>query len=300
MANKLNILVVGANGQLGREIRNLSVTMSDNYYFADVTQIPGEKTLFLDAADKESVSRVVRDLDINVIINCAAYTDVEKAEDDQNTCALLNIGMPRLLASIMKESDGLLVHISTDYVFDGQRYDSPYTEEEQVSPINIYGKTKAEGEREVVESGCRYLIIRTSWLYSEYGRNFVKTMLSLFAQRSQVNVVSDQIGSPTYALDLAEAICDIIERRKCQNNTGIYNYSDGGECSWYDFAVEIARLDGNTSCNVCPCSTAEYPTKAARPAYSVLDKTKIVETFGVEVPCWKESLARCYHNFKKM
>ena len=297
MADKVNILVIGANGQLGREIRGLTDAMSDRYFFADVTQIPDGETLCLDVTDVEAVRKMVRELDIDVIINCAAYTDVERAEDEPESSALLNAVVPGHLACIMKESDGLLVHISTDYVFDGSR-NVPYTEDVEVSPVSVYGRTKADGEKAVADSGCRHITIRTSWLYSGYGRNFVKTMLGLFASRPQVRVVSDQTGTPTYALDLAKAICGIIDGRKYPGNEGIYNFSGDGGCTWYDFAQEISRLSGNVTCEVCPCTTAEYPTKAARPAYSVLDKTRIVATFGVEVPCWKDSLQKCLANLK--
>ena len=293
----MNVLVIGSDGQLGREVRNVSSKWSDRYFFADLSETCGEDTIRLDVTDIDAVRRVVQENDIDIIVNCAAYTDVERAEDNPAQCELLNADAPRGLAEIMKEADGLLFHISTDYVFDGSQI-IPYTEDVEPSPLSVYGRTKLNGEKAVEASGCKYIIIRTSWLYSEYGRNFVKTMLRLFSERSQINVVSDQKGTPTYALDLAEVICSIIGNGQYHGKYGIYNYSNAGECSWYEFAEEISRIDGNDSCGISPCTTDDYPVKAARPLYSVLDKSKIVDTFGVEVPYWKDSLQKCLANLK--
>lgn len=292
----MNILVTGANGQLGSELRLVSRNSSNRYLFSDVVDVPGIDTLMLDITDIQAVRAAVKEYDIDAIVNCAAYTNVDKAETDEQMCASLNAAAPGNLAAVMKETEGLLVHISTDYVFGAKVYDVPCTEDLPGAPTGVYGKTKLQGEQAVVASGCRYIIIRTSWLYSEFGKNFVKTMLALTSSRQQLNVVSDQIGTPTYALDLAEAIFDILENGKADGNDGIYHYSDEGACSWYDFARKIAEYAGNDVCEIRPCTSDEYPSPVKRPAYSVLDKTKIKNTFGLSVPQWTDSLKKCLKN----
>ena len=295
----MNVLVTGANGQLGREMRLVSKTSSDNYIFTDVREHPDVKTEILDITDSEAVRTMVKERNIKLVINCAAYTDVEKAEGDVELCALLNAKAPENLACAMEEQGGFLVHISTDYVFSGDSDDLPYTEDREVNPTSVYGKTKLDGEKSIIESGCRYIIIRTSWLYSEYGRNFVKTMVELTSSKRGLNVVSDQIGTPTYALDLAEVIYGIVENRGYEGNDGVYHYSNEGACSWYDFALTIARLADHTECDIQPCHSDEFPSKVRRPAYSVLDKTKIKKTFGIKIPYWIDSLKKCLSNLNK-
>lgn len=290
MANR--ILVTGANGQLGSEIRHVASSSYDSYIFADVVMAEGVATTYLDITDREAVRTFVTENDINIIINCAAYTNVEKAEEESERAMLLNATAPANLAQAMKEVEGLLIHISTDYVFGGDG-DKPYTEEQPTAPTSVYGTTKLRGEEAIESSGCRYIIIRTAWLYSAYGNNFLKTMLRLTSERERISVVDDQIGTPTYAADLAATIIAIIESGKAEHNVGIYHFSNEGVCSWYDFAREIARVAGNTHCEICPCLSSEYPSKVTRPAYSVLDKGKIRRTFNVAVPYWTESVARC-------
>lgn len=285
----LNILITGANGQLGKEMRKLGTASADNYIYTDVAE--------LDITDADAVDRFIVMNDINVIVNCAAYTNVEKAEGDEAAADRINHRAADNLAKSAKKCRATLIHVSTDYVFDGHK-NTPYTEDETPSPLGAYGRTKLDGEKAIIESGCKYIIVRTAWLYSEYGNNFVKTMLRLTSERESVNVVSDQIGSPTYAGDLGAAIFDIIEHRKFDGNMGIYNYTDEGVCSWYDLAHETARIAGNKQCNVRPCRTWEYPTKAERPSYSVLDKSKFKETFGTDIPYWRESLEKCIKNLK--
>lgn len=290
MANR--ILVTGANGQLGSEIRHVASSSYDSYIFADVVMAEGVATTYLDITDREAVRTFVTENDINIIINCAAYTNVEKAEEESEKAMLLNATAPENLAQAMKEVEGLLIHISTDYVFGGDG-DKPYTEEQPTAPTSVYGTTKLRGEEAIESSGCSYIIIRTAWLYSTYGNNFLKTMLRLTSERERISVVDDQIGTPTYAADLAATIIAIIESGKAEHNVGIYHFSNEGVCSWYDFAREIARVAGNTHCEICPCLSSEYPSKVTRPAYSVLDKGKIRRTFNVAVPYWTESVARC-------
>lgn len=290
MANR--ILVTGANGQLGSEIRHVARSSYDSYIFADVVMAEGVATTYLDITDREAVRTFVTENRINIIINCAAYTNVEKAEEDQERAMLLNATAPANLARVMKEVDGLLVHISTDYVFGGDG-NKPYTEEQPTAPTSVYGTTKLRGEEAIESSGCSYIIIRTAWLYSAYGNNFLKTMLRLTSERERISVVDDQIGTPTYAADLAATIIAIIESGKAEHNVGIYHFSNEGVCSWYDFAREIARVAGNTHCEICPCLSSEYPSKVTRPAYSVLDKGKIRRTFGTTIPHWTESVERC-------
>ena len=290
MANR--ILVTGANGQLGSELRHTATRGNDSYIFADVVMAEGVATTYLDITDRKAVRTFVTENDINIIIKCAAYTNVEKAEEESEKAMLLNATAPENLAQAMKEVEGLLIHISTDYVFGGDG-DKPYTEEQPTAPTSVYGTTKLRGEEAIESSGCSYIIIRTAWLYSTYGNNFLKTMLRLTSERERISVVDDQIGTPTYAADLAATIIAIIESGKAEHNVGIYHFSNEGVCSWYDFAREIARVAGNTHCEICPCLSSEYPSKVTRPAYSVLDKGKIRRTFNVAVPYWTESVARC-------
>ena len=291
----MNILVTGANGQLGNEMRIVSRGSADRYVFTDVNDMPGQETVLLDITDLGAVRAAVKEYQADAIINCAAYTNVDKAETDVDACRLLNAAAPANLATFMKETGGLLIHISTDYVFDGQAR-APYIEEAPTAPTGVYGLTKLEGEQAVQASGCQHIIIRTAWLYSEFGRNFVKTMLTLTASRPQLNVVSDQRGTPTYALDLAEVIYGIVEQRKFKGNTGIYHYSNAGECTWYDFARVIAAYAGHNSCDIRPCTSDEYPSPVKRPSYSVLDKSKISDTFGIAVRQWEDSLKKCLKN----
>lgn len=294
----MNILVTGANGQLGSEMRLTAADSKDRYIFTDVVDLPGVETVKLDITDLEAVRAMVRDNDVKVIVNCAAYTNVDKAEDDQEFCALLNAKAPENLAVAMKEVDGLLVHVSTDYVFGGDPYNTPCREDQKGTPTGVYGLTKLQGEQTIIASGCHHIIIRTAWLYSEFGKNFVKTMLMLTSTKPQLNVVFDQAGTPTYALDLAEVIYDIVENRKYEGNDGVYHFSNEGVCSWFDFAKKIAEYAGNTGCDIRPCHSDEFPSKVKRPAYSVLDKTKIKNTFGITVPYWTDSLKKCIKNLQ--
>ena len=289
----MNILVTGANGQLGNEMRIVSRSSADKYIFSDVVYCEGNDTVILDITDVAAVRKMVNDNDIRAIINCAAYTNVEAAEDNCDLAEKLNAEAPAILAAAMREVDGLLVHISTDYVFGGEPYNTPCTEDRIGTPTGVYGLTKLHGERNILASGCRHIIIRTAWLYSEFGKNFLKTMLALTSTKPQIKVVFDQTGTPTYALDLAAAIFKILEERLFEQHTGIYHFSDEGVCSWYDFARQIAESAGNTACDVQPCHSDEFPSKVIRPAYSVLDKSRIKADFGVEVPYWTDSLERC-------
>ena len=291
MANR--ILVTGANGQLGSELRHTARSSADSYIFSDVVMTEGVETAYLDITDLSAVRTFVAENNINIIINCAAYTNVDRAEEDIEGAMLLNATAPENLAKVMKEANGLLVHISTDYVFGGNVQNTPYKEECTTAPTSVYGTTKLRGERAIMSVGCRHIIIRTAWLYSAYGNNFLKTMLRLTSERERISVVNDQIGTPTYAGDLAAAIIAIIEGGKAEHNDGIYHFSNEGVCSWYDFSREIAHVAGNTRCEICPCLSSEYPSKVTRPAYSVLDKSKIKRTFNVAVPYWTESVARC-------
>lgn len=294
----MNILVTGANGQLGSEMRLTAADSKDRYIFTDVVDLPGVETVKLDITDLEAVRAMVRDNDVKIIVNCAAYTNVDKAEDDTELCALLNAKAPENLAVTMKEVDGLLVHVSTDYVFGGDPYNTPCREDQKGTPTGVYGLTKLQGEQTIIASGCHHIIIRTAWLYSEFGKNFVKTMLMLTSTKPQLNVVFDQAGTPTYALDLAEVIYDIVENRKYEGNDGVYHFSNEGVCSWFDFAKKIAEYAGNTGCDIRPCHSDEFPSKVKRPAYSVLDKTKIKNTFGITVPYWTDSLKKCIKNLQ--
>lgn len=295
----MNILVTGANGQLGNEMRIISKDTDDTYTFTDVVEAEGVETVLLDITDAEAVRSIVREKGIRCIVNCAAYTNVDKAETDEALCHTLNAEAPKILALAMKEANGLLVQISTDYVFGGDPYNTPCREDQKGTPTGVYGKTKLEGERNVQEAGCDYVIIRTAWLYSEFGKNFVKTMLGLTASKPQLNVVFDQAGTPTYAYDLARAIQTVLTDYAGENpengysKRGIYHFSNEGVCSWYDFTKKIAELAGNTECDIRPCHSDEFPSPVKRPAYSVLDKTKIKQVFGVEVPYWTDSLKVC-------
>ena len=292
----MNILVTGANGQLGNEMRIVSRQSADRYVFTDVADFPGNDTVHLDITDMEAVREVVSEYDIDIIVNCAAYTNVDKAEADIDACRLLNAKAPENLAVAIREKGGLLIHISTDYVFGGVVYDAPLNEDTPTSPTGVYGLTKLEGEEMIRRSGCHHIIIRTSWLYSEFGRNFVKTMLALTSSKPSLKVVNDQTGTPTYALDLASAIFDIIENRKAEDREGIYHYSNEGVCTWYEFARTIAEYAGNDECEISPCTSEEYPSPVRRPSYSVLDKTRIKNAFGMSVPLWTDSLKKCLNN----
>ena len=276
-------------------MRIVSRNSVHRYIFADITTAPGYETLYLDITDQNAVSSFVSQYAVDAIVNCAAYTNVDKAEEDVALCAALNVDAPAILARAMKKVGGFLVHVSTDYVFgDVERL--PLSEEVQCNPQNVYGRTKLGGELAIKESGCEYMIIRTAWLYSEFGKNFVKTMLSLTSTKPQLNVVSDQMGTPTYALDLAEVIYGVLENGAFEGNEGVYHYSNEGVCSWYDFAKTIAEYAGNSGCEIRPCASEEYPSPVKRPAYSVLDKTKIKNTFNVSVPQWTDSLKKCLKN----
>ena len=286
-----NILVTGANGQLGNCLRNAARGSRDNYIFTDVAE--------LDITDREAVARMVDEAEIDIIVNCAAYTNVDRAESDPATAELLNSTAVRNLADGVKRRGGTLIHISTDYVFGGEPYNVPCREDQKGTPTGVYGLTKLHGEQQIAESGVKAIVLRTAWLYSEYGRNFVKTMLDLTATRKQLNVVFDQTGTPTYAQDLADAILAIIEGRMYEGREGIYHYSNEGVCSWYDFTKAIAAEAGHTGCDIRPCHTDEFPSPVRRPAYSVLDKTKFKQTFGMSVPYWTDSLKTCIKNLKE-
>lgn len=293
------ILVTGANGQLGNEMRIVTKGSKDTYIFADVVEADGQETTILDITDLDAIRKMVKEHGINAIVNCAAYTNVDKAETDKDFCELLNAQAPEYLAIAMKEVKGLLVHISTDYVFGGDPYNTPCKEDQKGTPTGVYGLTKLQGEQNIQKSGVDYLIFRTAWLYSEFGKNFVKTMLNLTASKPQLKVVFDQAGTPTYAYDLAKVIFDVVEFRKYKRNTGIYHFSNEGVCSWYDFTKVIAELAGITNCDIQPCHSNEFPSPVKRPAYSVLDKTKVKETFGIKIPYWTDSLKTCVHNLTK-
>ena len=292
----MNILVTGANGQLGNEMRIVTKNSKDNYIFTDVIEVEGQETTILDITNIDAIRKMVKENDVKVIVNCAAYTNVDKAESDQDFCELLNAKAPENLAIAMKEVGGLLVHISTDYVFGGDPYNTPCKEDQKGTPTGVYGLTKLHGEQNIQNTGVDYLIFRTAWLYSEFGKNFVKTMLNLTSTKPQLKVVFDQVGTPTYAYDLANAIYDIVENRKFEGNTGIYHYSNEGVCSWFDFTKLIAEIAGNTRCDIQPCHSDEFPSPVKRPAFSVLDKTKVKITFGISVPYWTDSLRKCIAN----
>lgn len=289
--NKMkNVLVTGANGQLGNEMRRLGSISPNNYIFTDVAE--------LDITDKAAVAQFVATNSVDVIVNCAAYTNVDKAEDDQATAELINATAVANLAEAVKAVDGTLIHVSTDYVF-GTDGNTPRTEDMPTAPLGVYGVTKLHGEQAIAASGCKALIFRTAWLYSEFGNNFLKTMFRLTAERPALNVVFDQVGTPTYAGDLAVLIFSIIEYGTYEGNEGIYHFSNEGVCSWYDFATEIAAAAGHTECRINPCHSDEFPSKVTRPPYSVLDKTKVKRTFDVEIPHWRESMIHCINRLKQ-
>ena len=299
----MNILVTGANGQLGNEMRIIAKDMPHTFIFTDVVEAEGVETTILDMTDKKVVMKAVKANDIKCIVNCAAYTNVDKAETDNALCHKLNADAPKILAEAMKEVGGLLVHISTDYVFGGDPYNTPCREDQKGTPTGVYGATKLEGEQNIQSVGCDHVIIRTAWLYSEFGKNFVKTMLNLTATKPKLNVVFDQAGTPTYAYDLAVAVKTVLDDYTAEHpqpgqysKTGIYHFSNEGVCSWYDFTKKIAELAGNMSCDIQPCHSDEFPSPVIRPAYSVLDKTKIKQTFGISIPYWTDSLKVCMNN----
>ncbi len=287
----MNILVTGANGQLGNEMRLVSQGSTDHYIFTDVAE--------LDITDAAAVRQLVEEQQVGAIINCAAYTNVDKAEDDREFAELLNATAVRHLADAMARVGGCLIHVSTDYVFGGTANNTPCTEDQPANPTGVYGETKLHGEQAIAESGCKAIILRTAWLYSEFGKNFVKTMLTLTAEKPQLKVVFDQCGTPTYALDLARAIFHIMEGRLYEGREGIYHYSNEGVCSWYDFTKMIAEYADHRSCDIQPCHSSEFPSKVVRPSYSVLDKSKFKAAFGLQVPYWTDALRECLANMNK-
>ncbi len=285
MRNNKTILVTGANGQLGNEMQIVARGSEDRYMFTDVAE--------LDITDAEAVEKMIRENRVDVIVNCAAYTNVDKAEEEPALAERLNALAVKNLAESAKRNDAVLVHISTDYVFGGTQNNTPCREDQPANPTGVYGKTKLQGEEAIKAVGCRYIIIRTAWLYSEFGKNFLKTMWNLTAAKPELKVVFDQTGTPTYAYDLAKAIFEIIESRKYEGCGGTYHYSNEGVCSWYDFTKMIAAYTGHNACRIYPCHSNEFPSKVVRPSYSVLDKTKFKDTFGIEVPYWTDSLKKC-------
>lgn len=316
----MNVLVTGANGQLGNEMRIVSKGSKDRYIFTDVCdehpeaiemlhKLAGESidtaTTKLDITNLEAIRHLVKDNDVKVVVNYAAYTNVDAAESNEAFAEKLNAEAPNNLAVAMKEVEGLLIHISTDYVFGGDLYNTPCKEDQKGTPTGVYGKTKLHGEQGIIATNCNYIILRTAWLYSEFGKNFVKTMLNLTATKPQLKVVFDQVGTPTYAYDLAQAITTVLEVYKEESLTmnnepftqnGIYHFSNEGVCSWFDFTKMIAEYSCHTECDIQPCHSDEFPSPVKRPAFSVLDKTKFKETFVVAVPYWTESLRNCLKN----
>ena len=293
----MNILVTGANGQLGNEMRIVAKSLSHFFLFTDVSQQDGVETAYLDITNMDDIWKMVSEHNINVIVNCAAWTNVDGAEDPEKYALVekSNATAPENLAKAMKEVDGWLVQISTDYVFGKEPYNTPCKEDQKGTPTGVYGATKLLGEQKVIATGCKHMIIRTAWMYSEFGKNFCKTMLALTAYKPQLKVVFDQCGTPTYALDLANAIVKMLENPV----VGTYHFSNEGVCSWYDFTKMIQEYSGQTACDVQPCHSDEFPSPVKRPAYSVLDKTSIKETFGVKVPYWTDSLKLCINNLRK-
>lgn len=288
----MNILITGAGGQLGHEFQQHASFIQDNCIFTDVAPTDFDVEL-LDITDLNAIREMVKKHNVDVIVNCAAYTNVDAAETDAERCERINHHAVRHLATAMKEAGGHLIHISTDYVFGKEPYNTPCREDQQGTPTGVYGASKLRGERAIAEVGCRHLIFRTAWLYSPYGKNFLKTMLHLTQTKPEVKVVIDQVGTPTYAADLARAILYVIAQRMLEGNEGVYHYSNEGVCSWFDFAYAIADYAGHLDCEVRPCRSDEFPSPVKRPAYSVLDKTKIKETFGIYVPYWKDALFEC-------
>lgn len=301
----MNILVTGANGQLGNEMRIISTQSNDKYIFTDVNQVEGLETTYLDITDLDAIRKMVSDNDVKVIVNCAAWTNVDGAEDPEKYALVekLNAIAPENLAKAMKEVDGWLVQISTDYVFGKEPYNTPCKEEQKGTPTGVYGATKLLGEQKIIATGCKHIIIRTAWLYSEFGKNFCKTMMNLTASKPQLKVVFDQCGTPTYAWDLAAAIIKALETVESSETPetycGVYHYSNEGVCSWFDFTKMIAEYCGNKDCDILPCHSNEFPSPVTRPSYSVLDKTKIKDTFGISIPYWTESLKKCINNLMK-
>ena len=329
----MNILVTGANGQLGNEMRIVANGSKDKYIFTDVVEVEGQETTLLDITNLDAIRAIVCEKDINVIVNCAAYTNVDVAESNEALAEKLNAEAPKNLAIAIKEVNGLLVHISTDYVFGGDPYNTPCKEDQKGTPTGVYGLTKINKEQKIQATDCNYVILRTAWLYSEFGKNFVKTMLNLTATKPQLKVVFDQVGTPTYAYDLAQAIVVAIEDYKKEifnsqlssqrhtlserivnySKTGVYHYSNEGVCSWFDFTKMIQQIgleigyynrlpkqgDLEGLCDIQPCHSDEFPSPVKRPAYSVLDKTKVKDTFGISVPYWTDSLKICINNLKK-
>ena len=282
----MNILITGANGQLGHEMQRVAKESNDNYIFTDVAE--GYENL--DITDLEAIRKMVKANNIEIIVNCAAYTNVDRAESDFDTANLINNTAAGNLATAMKEVEGTLIHVSTDYVFQGDR-NIPCREDWPTNPLGVYGKTKLAGEKAIEATGCQHIILRTAWLYSQWGKNFVKTMQSLTASKDSLKVVFDQVGTPTFAGDLADAIAHIINTRQL-DKTGIYHFSNEGVCSWFDFAKIICELSGNT-CDIQPCYSEEFPSPVKRPHFSVLDKSKLKSTFGIRVPYWTDSLKKC-------
>lgn len=289
----MNILVTGANGQLGLSLRERAA--GHRFVFTDVVDLPGYETEHLDITSRDAIRALVEERQIDAIVNCAAYTNVDAAEDHPDLAELLNATAVENLAVVMQERGGLLVHISTDYVFGAEPYNTPCREDQQGTPTGVYGLTKLHGEQAILRSGVRHIILRTAWLYSEYGKNFVKTMLVLTSQKPSLQVVFDQAGTPTYAGDLAAAILAVLAHPV----EGIFHYSNEGVCSWYDFTKMIAAYAGHTACDIRPCHSSEFPSKVRRPAYSVLDKTKIKATYGLSIPYWTDSLQTCIKNLTK-
>ena len=306
----MNILITGANGQLGNEMRIVAKTSSDKYIFTDVNQVEGFETTYLDITDLDAIRAMVKENDVDVIVNCAAWTNVDACETDEKLAALaekLNADAPGNLAVAMREAGGLLIQISTDYVFGKEPYNVPCKEEQKGTPTGVYGETKLHGEQKIIASGCKHVIIRTAWLYSEFGKNFCKTMLNLTATKPSLKVVIDQAGTPTYAYDLALAIEKVMDDYKAEtaaadsetySKTGVYHFSNEGVCSWYDFTKMIQHFARQNECDVHPCHSSEFPSPVTRPSYAVLDKTKIKEVFGVKVPYWTDSLQTCIKNLK--
>jgi dTDP-4-dehydrorhamnose reductase len=277
------ILITGASGQLGRELSRLGAVSPNEYIPTDISE--------LDITNREAVERFFAENSIDVVVNCAAYTNVEKAEEDVEMAQKINAEAVAILAAAAKSANATLIHISTDYVF-GCEGNTPRTEDMPTSPLGVYGRTKLAGEDAVRESGCKAIILRTAWLYSEFGSNFLKTMLRLTSQNEALNVVFDQVGTPTYAGDLALAIFSIIDGDVYKGREGLYHFSNEGVCSWYDFATEIVAAAGY-ECKIVPCHSSEFPSKVTRPPYSVLDKTKFKHTFGIDIPHWRESMLYC-------
>lgn len=291
------ILVTGGNGQLGTELRLLAPNSAAQWFFSDVVEREGVETLLLDITDEEAVGQFVRDNGIDVIVNCAAYTNVEGAEDDFARCDLLNRVAPEILAGIARKANALLIQISTDFIFDGTAT-TPIPEDAPAKPLSVYGKTKYAGELAVVASDCRYLIFRTAWLYSPFGKNFTKTMMKLTSEKERIKVVIDQVGTPTSALTLASLIFDVVENDKYRTN-GTYHITDEGVASWFDFAFAVGQLCGNP-CIVEPCMSDAFPQKAARPHFSVLDKAKVKADFGFTIPYWRDALQVCIDRIKAL